>query len=171
MEKQFIRRLKATVSLLLNMKSVSINEGIHRPFDYKESDFGDDPNYVKAYTLGASEVPLDSKVAYAKVSLTPNGTKIYAVKVGTDGLIFDPNGLYANGAEFRSSERRLGPSWRRVNEKCFNFYLKFLEKGNKANLSNATRELMAGVQATGPTSKAPAARDIKFVGGGRHNGG
>lgn len=131
----------------------------------RPQDFGDTDDSGVAYTLGMKEVPLNSPVAYAKKTNTSKGELLYAVKMGPDGMLFDPSGMYSEGKQYKSNERMEGLRWRRVGEKCFGFYSKFLETQNPAFLRNAEREVANFSRPT--PSQMRAKRDIKFVGGVR----
>tara|TARA_A100000172_G_C3002995_1_gene96982 strand:+ start:130 stop:561 length:432 start_codon:yes stop_codon:yes gene_type:complete len=67
----------------------------------------------------------------------------YYVKIGTDGFIFNPWGMFSAGTQARYAKSKGRAEWKfkQVNERCFNFYNKFLQSRNSAWLTNAEREI------------------------------
>ena len=93
------------------------------------------------------EIEVDSNNCYAKSSEVerPDGKHYskYYVKSSSDGSIFDPWGMFSEGTQGDYSQGRGKMKWTfcEVNEKCFNFYINFLQTRNKAWLTNAEREV------------------------------
>jgi len=71
-------------------------------------------------------------------------TEKYLIKIGVDGKIFDPSGMYSEGKQnkFLSKIGKKQFNLKEVNVKVFNLYLSFLRTKNKAWLNNAERELL-----------------------------
>ena len=66
----------------------------------------------------------------------------YLVKLGENGRLFNPYGLYSEGME---TKQRVGrPTWKFVttNENNFKNYVKFLTTKNEIFLKNAEREII-----------------------------
>lgn len=96
----------------------------------------------------AEEIDPDDPNCYAKLVLLEkaDGTyyKKYFVKVGVDGQIFNPWGMFSEGTQKRYAKTLGKPQWAftDVSEKCFTFYTNFLQSRNKAWLNNAERSLI-----------------------------
>ena len=76
---------------------------------------------------------------YIHAIQTPNR---FMVKVGQNGRLFNPYGLYSEGME---TKQRVGrPTWKFVttNENNFKNYVKFLTTKNEIFLKNAEREII-----------------------------
>lgn len=116
----------------------------HRPIqDRPIEPAADEGQFAKAYGLGGKELPLDHPDVCAKVHGTVLGTSFYRVRVGRDGLLFDPFGL-VNGATTGRQRESEPDSFKRINQKGFELYLKYLESRNPAWLRNAEREVING---------------------------
>lgn len=66
----------------------------------------------------------------------------FMVKVGQNGRLFNPYGLYSEGME---TKQRVGrPTWKFIttNESNFRNYVKFLTTKNEVFLKNAEREII-----------------------------
>lgn len=64
------------------------------------------------------------------------------IKIGENGRVFNPYGLYTEGME---TKQRVGrPTWkfRSVNRDCFNNYVTFLRTKNEVFLRHAERDLI-----------------------------
>ena len=76
---------------------------------------------------------------YIHAIQTPNR---FMVKVGQNGRLFNPYGLYSEGME---PKQRVGrPTWKFIttNENNFKNYVKFLTTKNEIFLKNAEREII-----------------------------
>ena len=76
---------------------------------------------------------------YIHAIQTPNR---FMVKVGQNGRLFNPYGLYSEGME---TKQRVGrPTWKFVttNQNNFKNYVKFLTTKNEIFLKNAEREII-----------------------------
>lgn len=67
----------------------------------------------------------------------------YFIKTGLSGFMFDPWGMFSEGRQAKEATHMGRPAWNfsRVSEKCFQYYLKFLQSQNKAWLLQAERVL------------------------------
>tara|TARA_R100000656_G_C3947095_1_gene127738 strand:+ start:926 stop:1366 length:441 start_codon:yes stop_codon:yes gene_type:complete len=67
----------------------------------------------------------------------------YFIKIGVDGQIFNPWGMFSEGTQGQFNKVLGKPKWdfTEVKEKCFEFYIKFLQSRNNAWLNNAEREI------------------------------
>ena len=89
----------------------------------------------------------ENKNCYAKEILikTSSGTirNKYYVKVGLDGFIFDPWGVFSEGTQgnYAKGQGKSEWSFKQVNYECFQSYSKFLQSRNKAWLTTAEREI------------------------------
>ena len=63
-----------------------------------------------------------------------------------NGFIYDPWGIYSEGTQHKEARHagKMAWSFRKVNKKCFNMYLTYLESKNKSFLNNAEREARNG---------------------------
>lgn len=75
---------------------------------------------------------------------TVGDKKIYWVKVGSHGRIFNPIGMYSEGKQnkFTSRSGKNEYEFRKVNKRVFDMYVNFLRTKNLAWLNNAERELL-----------------------------
>jgi len=95
-------------------------------------------------SLDEENYPLASNkkdsLAYSKII---NNNSQFYLKIGLNGKIFNPIGLYSEGKQnkFLAKIGREEYSFTRVNEKIFKMYLMFLKTKNLAWLNNAEREL------------------------------
>jgi len=98
------------------------------------------------YTLGGKTVPIDDVKAYAKKITMHRGGVKYFVKRDRHGQIFNPWGLYAQGRQFATDGTRgtAEVSFTKINQKGFEYYLKFLTTKNASWLTNAQREIING---------------------------
>lgn len=89
---------------------------------------------------GAKEIDHSSEKCYAKsISYPENNTKHF-IKTGRDGKIFNPWGMYSEGTETKQRGNENYWKFSSVNEKCFEYYLKFLQSRNSGWLISAERE-------------------------------
>lgn len=67
----------------------------------------------------------------------------YYIRVGNDGKIYNPHGLFSEGSHNNFLKRLGKPQWKmlKVPHKVFSMYLNFLRTKNTAWLNNAQREL------------------------------
>ena len=100
------------------------------------------------YTFTEPEtIDVSDKKCYAKKKLIKknDGSEKYKyyIKIGVDGFVFNPWGMFDEGTEgnYARSRGRAKWSFSEVNKKCFDFYVRFLQSRNKAWLSNAEREV------------------------------
>jgi hypothetical protein len=93
------------------------------------------------------EIDPSDKSCHAKIVLIKQDSDSYYtkryVKMGLDGLLFNPWGMYSEGTEDKYVTRYGKPQWSfaEVTEKCFINYVKFLQSRNRAWLNNAEREV------------------------------
>jgi hypothetical protein len=90
--------------------------------------------------------PGDEYCYAKKITIKNNNGSIrykYFVKVGPDGRIFNPWGMFSEGTQGKYSRGRGKLEWKftDVKEKCFDYYSKFLQSRNAGWLNNAEREL------------------------------
>ena len=82
----------------------------------------------------------DNEFAYAK-TITYKETKRYFAKIGPNGTLANPEGLYSN----RDMQKKIGDEsawrWKEVSSSVFRFYVEFLKTQNRAFLNNAEREV------------------------------
>ena len=96
---------------------------------------------------GPSEINPEDANCFSKKEeiLNANGStrQRYFVKVGTDGSIFNPWGLFSEGTQSNYAKRMGKSRWnfKEVNKRCFELYNNFLESRNQAWLANAEREI------------------------------
>ena len=96
---------------------------------------------------GAKEISPEDKLCYAKKTIieNPDGKtrNKYYVKVGVDGKIFNPWGMFSEGTQGKYSKGRGKSEWSfsGVTKRCFEFYSKFLQSRNSAWLTSAEREM------------------------------
>jgi len=123
-----------------------INESTSESIHDSSGDIGS----VIGYTAGGADqaVDINSSKCYAKkVTIELEGgikDKFY-IKYDDKGFMYDPWGLYTEGAE---DKKLYGdkPTWafRRTGKKSFYYYLDYLRTRNKAWLRNAEREATDG---------------------------
>ena len=95
----------------------------------------------------SNEIDSTNKDCYAKKTIyrTASGDERnkYYVKISSDGSLFDPWGMYSEGTQNLYDKEKGRDKWffEEVNEKCFNFYVKFLQSRNNSWLMNAKREV------------------------------
>ena len=109
-------------------KVISKDENGHYEFSEPEKiDVGSEYCFAKKVKINFSDKSAKEK---------------YYLKVGIDGFIFNPFGLFSEGTEKKYANRHGKSSWsfKEVNNKCFDFYVKFLQSKNQAWLTNAERE-------------------------------
>lgn len=81
--------------------------------------------------------------ACCKIKSSEHGP-VYLAKVNVlTGFLYDPYGLFDDEAKAKKAIHKGKHvfEYKRITEKVFNFYLKFLRTRNKAHLINAQREL------------------------------
>jgi len=84
----------------------------------------------------------ESKSILAKKVIRKNGTKKYLVKIDSNGKIYNPLSIYGQEQEksFLNRVCRSNTKFVEVNQKTFDWYIKFLCSKNVAWLNNAERE-------------------------------
>jgi hypothetical protein len=84
----------------------------------------------------------DSKNIFAKKVIRKNGTKKYLVKNDSNGKLCNPLSIYGQEQEksFLNRVCRSNNKFVEVNQKTFDWYVKFLSSKNVAWLNNAERE-------------------------------
>lgn len=67
----------------------------------------------------------------------------YYLKVGPNGRLYNPMGMFSEGSQNKFLTRLGKPEWKftKVNHKVFDMYLNFLKTKNTAWLNTAQREL------------------------------
>lgn len=116
-------------------------------------DSGGEIERVTGYTISDSsdttkEIDPSNKNCYAKKTILKTGDNKtrnkYFVKVGVDGYIFNPWGMYSEGTQGRYEKGYGKSKWSfsEVSEQCFNFYIKFLQSRSKSWLTHANREIL-----------------------------
>lgn len=83
------------------------------------------------------------KDALAKKLITNDSTKYY-IKIGHNGRIFNPMGMFSEGKnnKFLSQAGRKEYEFKQVNRDIFDMYVNFLSTKNIAWLNNAERSLI-----------------------------
>lgn len=71
-----------------------------------------------------------------------SSSNTYWVKVGENGRLFNPYGLYSEGMERKKRVGRSTWKFRSVNANIFNQYVRFLTSKNETFLHNAEREMI-----------------------------
>jgi len=112
------------------------------------------PRDVKGRLIfsGAEIIEADSDDCYAKQVLIKhernkgkdtNYQVNYFIKIGVNGQIFNPWGMYSEGTQSDYAKTLGKPQWSfaKVTKRCFEFYINFLQSRNTAWLNNAEREL------------------------------
>ena len=86
-------------------------------------------------------VCVDPEVALAKKVYRKQLT--YYIRIGNDGKIYNPHGLFSEGSHNKFLKRLGKPQWKftKVGHKVFSMYLNFLKTKNVAWLNNAQREM------------------------------
>ena len=99
------------------------------------------------YVFGnAKEVEVNSDQCYAKEVTFENGKgeerKRFYVKHSSQGMMFNPWGMFDEGTQSRYDKNRGKLSWsfKEVSRECFEFYCRFLQSKNNAWFKNAERE-------------------------------
>lgn len=84
----------------------------------------------------------DLKV-YAKKSQKRDGSFKFMIRTNNNGKLFDPTSVYGKEkySTFLDRVCKSNDKFRTVNEKAFNWYIKFLRTKNTAWLYNAEREI------------------------------
>jgi len=101
----------------------------------------------KSVDFDASQtIDPDSPNCYAKrMTICGEGGTRYKnyIKMGLHGYMYNPWGLYSEGTQHKDSRHTGKAAWefRQVNEKAFNYYLRFLQTRNTAWLNNSEREV------------------------------
>lgn len=67
----------------------------------------------------------------------------FFVKVGVDGYVFDPWGVFSEGTQSRFARVHGRPAWdwSEVSDNAFSYYLKYLQTRNKTWYTHVDREL------------------------------
>ena len=107
------------------------------------------PRDSQRHIIFSGAKPIDSEhdECYAKLVLIKQSERDYYtkyfIKVGVDGRIFNPWGMFSEGTQGQFDKILGKPKWdfTEVTEKCFDFYIKFLQSRNKSWLNNAEREI------------------------------
>jgi hypothetical protein len=96
---------------------------------------------------GAQKINVEDEYCYAKeLHIQQENDEVYIkhfIKIGLNGRVFDPWGMYSEGTQ-KDFAKRLGkPKWNfaECSKKCFDLYINFLQSRNPAWLKNAEREL------------------------------
>tara|TARA_B100000959_G_scaffold280118_1_gene341400 strand:- start:895 stop:1287 length:393 start_codon:yes stop_codon:yes gene_type:complete len=113
--------------------------------EYQES-FSEE-SVVYGYTIDDEIINPESDECFCKsvFNANPNTTvepKHY-IKTGTDGLLFNPWGMFSEGTQGDYARTRGKSKWvfSEVNHTCLGLYRWFLKTRNRAYLSNAEREM------------------------------
>lgn len=71
------------------------------------------------------------------------GQLSYYIKIGLNGKIYNPMGMFSEGSHNKFLAKLGKPEWKftKVNQKVFDLYLNFLKTKNVAWLNTAQREL------------------------------
>lgn len=83
-----------------------------------------------------------SKSIFAKKVTRKNGTKKYLIRNNSNGKLYNPLSIYGQEQEksFLNRVCRSNTKFVEVNQKTFDWYIKFLSSKNVAWLNNAERE-------------------------------
>lgn len=117
---------------------------------YSIKDKPDNESKVTHYTmLGDTDtfdfegypITSDETKCYAKKIY--NGQFNYQIKIGLNGKIYNPMGMFSEGNHNKFLAKLGKPEWKftKVNQKVFDLYLNFLKTKNIAWLNTAQREL------------------------------
>lgn len=111
----------------------------------------------------------DSKECFAKkVTInSKNGLRdVYYVKVGQNGVAFDPWGTFSEGSQHKFAKIQGKNVWNFVetNKRAFEFYKTFLQTRNKAWKINAEREMVNTYQSTRRLNSVQS-KTVNFIGG------
>ncbi len=98
-------------------------------------------DFSNAQTISETDKNCFAKKVSIKKSKDETKHKYYA-KVGIEGFMFNPWGPFSEGTQgdYAKGHGKSAWSFKEVTEKCFNFYIKFLQSKNQAWLKNAERE-------------------------------
>lgn len=80
---------------------------------------------------------------FAKKTLRKNGSIKYLIRLANNGKLYNPVSIYGKETEATFLNRicRSDKKFKEVNEKTFNWYIKFLNTKNTSWLYNAEREM------------------------------
>lgn len=98
-------------------------------------------DFSTAKTIEESDKNCFAKKVSIKTSKKEIKNKYY-VKSNLQGFLFDPWGLFSEGTQgdYARGYGKSAWSFKEVPEKCFDFYVKFLQSKNQAWFKNAERE-------------------------------
>lgn len=105
-------------------------------------DFKDNLGYPRLEVSQEVDIMKNPSVYALKIE---KGKKTnYYAKVGHDGRLFDPLGMYTEGHSKKQMRHAGKPMWalKPVNKRVFDNYVEFLKTKNKAWINNAQRELI-----------------------------
>jgi len=115
---------------------------------------------------------VDSPDCYAK-KVTIDSPKFglrdeYYIKVGPNGVAFDPWGTFTEGSQNKFAKIQGKAMWNFVqtSKRAFEFYKTFLQTRNRAWKINAEREMVNSYESTRKPDAIPT-RSVKFIGGKR----
>jgi hypothetical protein len=93
-------------------------------------------NAIIAYTVKMTEVDKEDKKAYCKKAVKDNGKTASCFVKFYRGKMFDPWGMYSG------REKVVDLEYRKVSEKAFNLYSKYLKTRNHKCFLQSEREVL-----------------------------
>lgn len=128
-----------------------MNEMIHKI--EKKKYIGESVYGEVGYTSNGKQCEVTGSLCYAKKTTSKivgenyHGDRVilnrgvFFIKMNSGGELFDPNGLYSEGKQssFNSDKGEGYWKFQKVNEECFEIYLRFLETSNIAHKTRAQR--------------------------------
>jgi hypothetical protein len=99
---------------------------------------------IKGFTIGGTEIDIDSPVCYAKKYEMTNGRTTFYVKTNLRHIIIDPfNGEHTSNLE-RAARRTGNPSssFRPISKNGFEAYIQYITTKNSVFYRRASRELL-----------------------------
>jgi hypothetical protein len=94
-------------------------------------------------TFDSDGYPLTDNESKAFAKKVYNKQLSFYVKIGLNGKIYNPMGMFSEGGHNKFLAKLGKPEWKftKVNNKVFDMYLNFLKTKNIAWLNNAQREI------------------------------
>lgn len=117
---------------------------------YSIKDKPDNESTITFYTMIGTEnlfdsegYPLTKEESRAFAKKIYRGQLTYYIKIGLNGKIYNPMGMFSEGSHNKFLAKLGKPEWKftKVNQKVFDLYLNFLKTKNVAWLNTAQREL------------------------------
>jgi hypothetical protein len=97
----------------------------------------------KDNTFDSDGYPITTEESRAFAKKVYKGQLTYYIKIGPNGKIYNPIGMFSEGNHNKFLAKLGKPEWKftKVNHKVFDMYLNFLKTKNAAWLNTAQREM------------------------------